>query len=341
MAHSNISIFVPHVGCPHMCAFCNQRTITGVQQIPHFDDVKKICTQAMEEISDYKNTEIAFFGGSFTAIPRDYMLELLESAKDFVGEGRFKGIRISTRPDYIDNEILDILKSYGVTSIELGAQSMCNHVLEANERGHTVEDIYKASKLIKANGFELGLQIMTGLYHSRINDDLRTMHRVIKISPDTVRIYPTVIIKGTKLAELYEQGIYKTISFDRMVELCATMLDEFNKNNIKVIRCGLHASDNVEGDMIGGFYHPAFKELCESEIFRQKIDSLILPEEILPEHNFKKNNSDEYVFAVNPKSISKAVGHKKCNAEYFNKRGIKIKFVADESLKKYECELRG
>ena len=340
MAHSNISIFVPHVGCPHTCSFCDQRTITGVQKIPHGDDVKRICNQALDEIKDYENTEIAFFGGSFTAIPRGYMLELLESAKEFVGEGRFKGIRISTRPDYIDNEILDILKNYGVTAIELGAQSMCNHVLVANERGHSVEDIYKASKLIKENGFELGLQIMTGLYKSEIKDDYETFNKVIHISPDTVRIYPTVIIKGTRLAELYEQGLYKTISFERMVELCAKMLEKFESRGIEVIRCGLHASDNVEGDKVGGFYHPAFKELCESEIFRQKIESLIL-EEIIPKHNFKKTNSDEYVFAVNSKSISKAIGHKKSNVEHFNKRGIKIKFVADESLKKYECELRG
>lgn len=150
MAHSNISIFVPHIGCPHMCAFCNQRTITGTEKIPHADDVRRICSQAMGEVKDPSQTEIAFFGGSFTAVPRDYMLELLEAADEFVGEGKFSGIRISTRPDYIDSEILDILKTHGVTAIELGAQSMVDRVLEANERGHSAADIENASKLIKA-----------------------------------------------------------------------------------------------------------------------------------------------------------------------------------------------
>ena len=329
MAHSNISIFVPHVGCPHMCAFCNQRTITGVQQIPHAADVERICTQAVSEVSDLSDTEIAFFGGSFTAIPRNYMLELLQAASKFVGEGRFKGIRLSTRPDYIDKEILDILKQYGVTAIELGAQSLCDHVLKANERGHTVEDVYEAARLIREYGFELGLQIMTGLYQSSYEDDISTMNKVIEIAPDTVRIYPIVIIKGTKLAELYDEGIYKTMSFESMVELCAQMLETFEKSNIEVIRCGLHASDSVEGEMVGGFYHPAFKELCESEIFRHKIEALL-----------GDGTTDNVVVAVNPSSVSKAVGHKRCNAEYFKDK-YKIKFVADNGLSKYECELRG
>ncbi|MGN1113637.1 MAG: elongator complex protein 3 [Oscillospiraceae bacterium] len=339
MAHSNISIFVPHVGCPHMCAFCNQHTITGRQDIPHAADVKRICTQALKEISDYKNTEIAFFGGSFTAIPQEYMVELLKSAYEFVGEGKFRGIRISTRPDCIDAAILDILKSYGVTSIELGAQSMCNHVLQANERGHTAEDVYNASQLIKDYGFELGLQIMTGLYQSSYEDDMKTMEKVVGIAPDTVRIYPTVILKGTKLAKLYEKGMYKLMPFERMVDLCAAMLDKFDKNDIEVIRCGLHASENVESDMVGGFYHPAFKELCESRLFRQKTEALIV-KSVMGKSSIENTANHKYVIAVNPSSISKAVGHKRCNAEYF--KGLyQVKFVPDSSLLKYECKLRG
>lgn len=343
MAHSNISVFVPHVGCPHMCTFCNQKAITGTQQIPCGDDVKRICNQAMTEISDYENTEIAFFGGSFTAIPQAYMLELLQSAYEFVGHGKFKGIRISTRPDCINDEVLQTLKAYGVTSIELGAQSMSNKVLEANERGHTAEDVYKASELIKNDGFELGLQMMVGLYKSTYKDDLKTMDKIIDIAPQTVRIYPTVIIKGTKLAELYNQGVYKPVSFEKMVELCAGMLEEFYTKNIDVIRCGLHSSDNVEGEMIGGFYHPAFKELCESELFKRKILNLIAELNNRKYLNSKtiKNTLNDYVIAVNPSSISKAVGHKRCNAEYFKKIGYRIKFVTDSQLLKYECELRG
>lgn len=341
MRHSNISIFVPHVGCPHMCSFCNQRTITGVQEIPHGDDVKRICSQALDDISDYEHTEIAFFGGSFTAVPRAYMLELLEAANEFIGKDKFKGIRISTRPDCINEEILEILKRYGVTAIELGAQSMCDHVLEANERGHNAEDVYKASRIIKSYGFELGLQMMTGLFQSTYEDDFRTMQSIIEIAPDTVRIYPTVIIKGTKLAELYDEGIYKPIPFEKMVELCGIMLEEFEENKIEVIRCGLHSSDNVEGETAGGFYHPAFKELCESEIFRKKIKTEI------EKSNQNRDLSDcvdkfkYFVIAVSPSSISKAVGHKRCNTEYFMSKGYSVKFVTDNGLSKYECKLRG
>ena len=162
MSHSNISIFVPHVGCPHKCAFCDQRTITGKQDIPRASDVQRICRQAIEQIRDPQNTEIAFFGGSFTAVPRDYMLELLEAAKPFVGDKKFRGIRCSTRPDCIDEEILSLLKDYGVTAIELGAQSMSDKVLEANERGHTAADVKNAAELIKSFGIELGLQMMIG-----------------------------------------------------------------------------------------------------------------------------------------------------------------------------------
>lgn len=333
MSHNNISIFVPHAGCPQQCSFCNQKTISGSQSIPYKEDVHRICCQAMEEISDKSNTEIAFFGGSFTAINRNYMSELLDAAKDFLGKDGFKGIRISTRPDFIDREILDILKSYGVTAIELGAQSMKNHVLEANNRGHKAEDVYNASSLIKEYGFELGLQMMTGLYKSSYSDEIETMNKIIDIKPDTVRIYPVVILAGTKLAELYENGEYKPLSFEKMVELCGHMLMEFEKNGIEVIKCGLHASDGVDGEKIAGFYHPAFRELCEGEIYRN-----VMEEEML-RNNIRTKN---VLFAVAPSCISKAIGHKKSNSEYFkSKYGTEIKAIGDERILKYQCEIRG
>ena len=194
MKHSNISIFVPHAGCPHQCSFCNQKTISGAQYAPTADDVHRICRQALNEVRDKKNCEIAFFGGSFTAINRGYMTSLLEAAKCYIGAEGFRGVRISTRPDFIDRDILELLRSYGVTSIELGAQSMKNHVLEANERGHTAEDVYNASALIREYGFELGLQMMVGLYRSSVYDERKTTERIMKIHPDTVRIYPVVVL---------------------------------------------------------------------------------------------------------------------------------------------------
>lgn len=357
MKHSNISIFVPHIGCPNMCSFCNQHTISGAQTAPSAEDVKRICNQALKEVREPENTEIAFFGGSFTAIPRAYMLELLEAAQEFIGEGKFKGIRISTRPDCIDREVLELLKKFGVTAIELGAQSMCDYVLAANDRGHTAQDVVNASRLIREFGFELGLQIMIGLYQSHFSEECHTMDSVIEIRPDTVRIYPVVILKGTKLAELYESGEYVPVKtrgkMRSVISTASMMLRQFDKNGIEVIKCGLHASEFVEKDMIGGFYHPAFRELCESRIYKMEMKRLICKdaglEHTVSPKNFKyrymskyaPNIRNKYVFAVNPSCISKALGHRKSNYEYFMKEGIEIKIVGDENIPKYECELRG
>lgn len=342
MKHSNISIFVPHAGCPHQCSFCNQKAISGTQRPPSAEDVHRICRQALDEVRDKKNCEIAFFGGSFTAIERSYMLSLLGAARNYIGENGFKGIRISTRPDFIDGEILDVLREYGVTAIELGAQSMKNKALMANNRGHTAEDVYKASALIRDYGFELGLQMMVGLYKSSVKDELDTKDRIIKIHPDTVRIYPVVVLKGTKLGELYESGEYKLIPFDTIVELCGKMLVEFDIKGIEVIKCGLHASDGVEGDMIAGYYHPAFKELCENWIYLMKMQKLLIESNNdIRLIQAVKRRFNGVIFAVNPSCISKALGHKRSNVEYFKKMGIDIKVVGDKEIPKYQCEIRG
>lgn len=330
MKHANISIFVPHIGCPHRCNFCDQNTISGAQHIPDGDDVRAVCEKALREVKSPENSEIAFFGGSFTAIPRKYMLELLGAAKEYVGEGKFSGIRCSTRPDCIDFETLNILKSSGVTSIELGAQSMDDEVLELNERGHCAQDVIDSAELIKAFGFELGLQMMIGLYGSTPQKEWETVQKIIALRPDTVRIYPTVVLKNTKLGELLLSGEYKPFSFDKAVETAASAMAMFESSGIRVIKCGLHASEFVEQDMVGGFYHPAFRELCEALIYRRNMEFL------LESHGSPANA----VIAVNDRCISKALGQKKSNAAYFKERGTDIKIVGDTELPKYECELR-
>ncbi len=310
MSKSNLSIFVPHVGCPHRCSFCNQNTISGAQKLPHAEDVTAICNQAIADGVDIKNTEIAFFGGSFTAVPRKYMLELLGAAKPFVDMG-FSGIRCSTRPDAITPEILDILKAYGVTTIELGVQSMSDDVLLANDRGHTALDVINASKLIKQYGFTLGLQVMVGLYKSTPELDMQSVCQLISLCPDEVRIYPVVILNGTKLGDLFLSGEYIPYTLDSAVSLCADMLDLFEKNNIRVIKLGLHASELVEADLLGGLYHPAFRELCESErFFKLMLDML--------------GDDKSATFTVNPKDISKALGQKRSNITRFAHMGINV-----------------
>ena len=341
MKHSNISIFVPHAGCPFQCAFCNQHTITSQQSLPHAGDVARICNQAMQQISDKSETEIAFFGGSFTAIPKAYMLELLQSAQPFIGEGKFHGIRISTRPDCITPEILETLKQYHVTAIELGAQSMSDKVLKANQRGHLAKDVFASSALIRKYGFELGLQVMKGLYQSTIDDEISTREAVCEIHPDTVRIYPVVILKGTKLAELYQSGEYDLMPFQDMVELVASDMRIYMDEEIQIIKVGLHASEFVEADKIGGYYHPAFRELCESAIYQLRMETAVMALQ-WQQHGFRRQTvwTEDRVFAVNPHCISKAIGQKKANIRYFYETyGIRVKIVGDETVKPFDVKI--
>jgi len=323
--HGNIAVFIPHLGCPNMCSFCNQRTISSTAAAPAPEQVREMLEKACTAIPDENRfqTEIAFFGGSFTAIDRGYMTALLESAYPFVKSGAVRGIRCSTRPDKIDVEILDILKRYGVTAVELGAQSMSDEVLAANDRGHTAADVEKASALIKEYGFELGLQMMTGLYKSTPETDLETARKIITLAPKTVRIYPTVILKNTRLGELFESGEYVPYPFETAAEICAEMLEMFEKAEIKVIKLGLHASETVETDLLGGYYHPAFREICEGLLFRKRIEQHI-------------SACGKYTVSVSPDSVSKAVGQKKSNLLYFAEKGIGVTVRPDKSLKNRE-----
>ena len=323
MARGNISIFVPHAGCPHRCSFCDQHSISGTAFRPDGEYVKKVCAEALQTVSFPEESEIAFFGGSFTAIPRDYMTELLSAAAEFVGVGKFKGIRISTRPDHIDSEILELLKSFGVTSIELGAQSLDDSVLELNERGHTAADVAAASRLIKEQGFELGLQMMVGLYGSTRTSEFATVEKICSIRPDTVRIYPVVILKNTRLGELYQSGEYRTFGFDEVVEMTALFMQHFEEQGIRVIKVGLHASELVERDMLGGFYHPAFRELCDSVIYRRLIEAELE----------KYGNVTYAEFLVPERELSKALGQKKSNISYFEQKNIRLKIIPDKELR--------
>lgn len=317
-ARASVSIFVPHIGCPHRCSFCDQNAITGKSAVPRADDVKAACERALECGADPSETEIAFFGGSFTAVPKSYMNELLSAAKPYLDRG-FRGIRLSTRPDAIDSEILGILKNSGVTSIELGAQSMSNEVLELNGRGHTAEDVERASELIKSRGFTLGLQMMVGLYGSTPELDIYTAKRLIALKPAEARIYPTVILKNTVLGSLFERGEYSPYQMEEAVSLCADLLTMFESAGVSVIKLGLHSSREVERDMLGGLYHPAFRELCESLIYRRKMESLI-------------GGENRVSFKVPAKSLSKALGQKRSNIEYFRLKGVEVKVIPDASV---------
>lgn len=334
MRHANISLFVPHRGCPHRCSFCNQKTISGVVEELTAQEVRETLYKAVADGVDSKNTEIAFFGGSFTAIEREYMLELLEETRPFIKDGKFSGIRISTRPDAIDEDVLDILSAYGVTSIELGAQSTDERVLLLNHRGHSRDDIIKASLLIKERGFSLGLQMMTGLLGDTPEKALKTAEDIISLNPDTVRIYPTIVLEGTYLGELYKKGEYKPQTVEDAVELCAKLLKRFREEDVNVIRLGLHSGGNVQEGFIAGPYHPAFGELCESKIYLEEaIKQLSL------KFSGEVGSSKEPVpvtFYVNDKEISKMTGQRGTNKDVLKKYGWNVTVKGRKSLNKYE-----
>lgn len=323
--HSNISIFVPHVGCPNKCSFCNQRYITGKCMPPKKSDVINAVNVAITGKNyNPETTEIAFFGGSFTAINRKYMEGLLKTANAFVKKGIVKGVRISTRPDAIDDEILELLKFYGVTSIELGAQSMNDQVLKMNNRGHTAQDVVIASKLIKEHGFELGLQIMTGLFGDYDESAIETAQKIIELKPDTVRIYPTIVLKDTDLEALYKDGIYKPQKLEDAVALASKLYEMFWLANIRVIRLGLHSLE--ENAYIAGPWHAAFSELCQSQIMLNVVLGRLL-------------DRGSYIIYVSPSSISKMVGQARKNILYLKSLGFDCKVKADKSLKDWEFKI--
>lgn len=326
MKHINIALFVVHKGCPHMCSFCNQRSISGSQNDVTPEDVHSAAETAIKSLSEQEASggEIAFFGGSFTMVERSYMISLLEVAYSYVKKGVFKGIRISTRPDGIDEEICTILKKYGVTAVELGAQSLDNRVLEMNERGHTSEQVENAVILLKKYGFEIGLQMMTGLYGSEDEDSIATAEKIIALNPDTVRIYPTVVIRNTKLYGLMEEGRFIPKGVDETVKLCARLIPMFENAGIKVIRVGLHSGGGVEESYAGGAYHPALRELCEGEIYFNNAKEKL---EKLPKGSYALN--------VAKGENSKMTGQKKTNIIRLREMGYDCTVKVREGIEKY------
>lgn len=311
-----IPIFVPHLGCPNDCTFCNQKKISGQTKNVKAEDVKNTIEYYLNNFKDdNKYIEVAFFGGSFTGIDVDKQKELLSVAYEYIKNKKIDSIRISTRPDYINKEILKMLKSYGVKTIELGVQSTNDYILNKSKRGHTFEDVKKASKLIRKNGFILGHQMMVGLPESTRQDEINTAKDLIKLKPKIVRIYPVLVIKGTQLEKDYESGEYTPLTVEQAVETAKDLLVLFNKKKINVIRIGLQNTNEItdpssnESQVVAGPYHPAFRQLVESRLWYDNIANEI-----------KKVNSNvsHIQIDVNPSDINNAVGHKRINIEKIN-----------------------
>ena len=312
MRHINIPVFIPHRGCPNDCVFCNQRTISGHSDYTP-EAVENEIETALETIPENAEVQIAFFGGSFTGIDRDEMVYLLSVAKRFIDTGRVSSVRLSTRPDYIDTERLDILKAYGVKSIELGIQSTSDKVLKASNRGHTAKDSERAMRLIKEYGFELVGQMMVGLPEAVPEDEYRTAEDICAWGADAARIYPTVVFRGTELCKMAKCGVYTPLTLEDAVERCKGVKEILIKNRVECIRLGLQSGENLtEGEEVfAGDYHSAIGELVESRIYRD-----IIVSEIKGAGLAEKISGRELVIFAPIGEVSKVVGHKGENKRF-------------------------
>ena len=306
-----IPIFVPHLGCPNDCTFCNQRKISGqLKQVTENDvrDTIEYYLESFKEKDTYK--EVAFFGGSFTGIDVETQNKLLGAAYDYVKNKKIDGIRISTRPDYIDKQTLKRLKKYKVKTIELGVQSSNDYVLKRAKRGHTFDDVKKASKLIRRYRFKLGHQMMVGMQDSTALDDLNTAKDLAKLKPKIVRIYPVLVIKGTELEKEMKEGRYEPLELHQAVERCKEITYFFSSKKIEVIRIGLQTTETIcspekeTSEVVAGPYHETFRQLVESSIYYDTIVDKI--------KNFNMNVK-EVEIRVNPQDINNVVGYKREN----------------------------
>lgn len=322
---SIIPVFVPHLGCPNDCVFCNQRRISGSVTPATPEDVSGSVERAKALTPPGTRRQLAFYGGSFTAIPVHEQEALLGAAQPYLESGDISSIRLSTRPDAIDGEILARLRRFGVETVELGAQSMSDRVLALSGRGHTAQDVADASAQIKAAGFRLILQMMTGLPGSDDESDVDSARKIAALAPDGVRVYPTVIVRDTALCDLWRAGRYKEHTVEDAVRVCARILPVFEAAGIPVIRLGLNPTEDLSGgDAVGGAYHPALGELVRARIMREKAEALLAT----------ANASGEAVLRVNPRLMSQAVGQHGANREYLKEKfGLKrLKFVPDVSV---------
>lgn len=336
--HYIIPIFVPHLGCPHDCVFCNQSNITGEDR----ENAKNINYNfVLRTAQEYLNTmdkensivELSFFGGTFTAIEVNVQEDLLKAAYELKQNGKIDKIRCSTRPDYIDIGILSRLKKYGMDTIELGVQSLDEEVLKKSGRGHSAKSVENASKLIKEFKITLGHQIMPGLPGDSEERIIETAKKSIAMKPDEVRIYPTVVIKDTAMEDMFNEGTYKPLQLREAVRICSNLKLMYENSNVKVIRVGLQMSENLtlERDLVAGPFHSAFGELCESYILNNSIFNLIKEMEILLKREVREEKVE---ILISERKISKLFADKKF---YFNE--LEKRLMEETKVKKVEVKI--
>ena len=302
MKHYNIPIFISHFGCPNACVFCNQVKINGRETDVTIEDLRNIIDEYLKILPKDSYKEVAFFGGTFTGISLGKQKEYLEGVKEYLDKGLVQGIRLSTRPDYINKEVLDQLKKYNVTTIELGVQSLDEDVLRKSARYYPIEVVYEASKLIKSYGIDLGIQLMPGLPGSTFETDLETAKKVVEIMPQNARVYPTLIIKDTEMERMYQRGEYEVFTLDEAIKRCRKIISLLELNGINIIRVGLQPSDDLRngGVAVEGAFHPAFRELVDGEIYFDFLKKI-------------KEKDGKLNIILNERLVSRVVGLKRKN----------------------------
>ncbi|MDD4802049.1 MAG: radical SAM protein [Syntrophomonas sp.] len=323
--HYNIPIFIPHLGCPYECIYCDQKKITAQQNAPDIGQVIHTIEDYLQTIPSGAEVDVAFFGGNFTAVDKKVQRDYLYAVQPYLQQGKVNCIRISTRPDCIDEPVLDMLAYYGVRMIELGVQSLDERVLLASSRNYKPEDVLKSSRLIKEKGFELGIQLMIGLPRDSYDSDIETARKTIAMRPQEVRIYPTLVIADTALDSMWKRGDYNPLSLEEAICTCAEMFLMMQKENIRVIRMGLYAGEELRRDGVvqAGPFHPSFGELVEQEIFKQQ--ALFA----LRRFNQLFGYHPEINLHVNSRDISKMVGNKQKNLRLLKQELDVVKLKAD------------
>lgn len=313
-----IPIFIPHRGCPHDCLFCNQQKISGFNR----DDAARV--EVAETIDEWlgrnKNrskVQVAFFGGSFTCLPAAEQVELLSAVQPYIEDKKVDTIRISTRPDCIDQAICDLLKEYNVGVIELGVQSFDDHVLRQSLRGHTSEQSRNAFRLLKQSGMQVGLQLMPGLPGETSASFLKGIDEVIILGPDFVRLYPVLVVKDSGLEKLYQANLYSPLSLGKAIAISARCYKKLTEAGIRVVRIGLQPSESLEKSVVAGPYHPAFGELVQSRLWLKRIRARLIllgPKQTLLIH-------------ISNRDMSAVVGMKRNNTKRLEKLGFSGRFT--------------
>ncbi len=309
MKHYNIPIFLPELACPFRCVYCNQFSITGKQQLPDIQDVKNTIDKYLDSFKEADRVvEVAFFGGNFTGLPEKMQDDFLKIVQPYLEKGVIDGIRCSTRPDYIDEKRVKILKSFGMKNIELGAQTTNDEILRKCGRGHSFQDIENASQIIVDEGITLGLQMMLGLPFDSFENDMQTARDIVRLGAKETRIYPCIVVKDTELERMYKNGEYKPLALDEAVEQSATLYEYFTENDVKVLRLGLHTSDDLNGEaLIAGPYHKNFAEMVFSRLWGRKFDKI-------------DEKTDKIVIEVPEDQLNHAIGYQGENKKKLQER---------------------